>query len=292
MSEAQYGFAKGKGTSEPIITLINVLEHARKTKDSPKPVWVGFVDLKKAYDSVEHWLIREVLEFYSVDTELIQAIMSCYEGDKAFIRTSFGNTKLFDVTRGVRQGDVLSPLLFNITMNPFYTYMGNNHTGYLVSPEVEVNTLAFVDDICLVANNQPGLEDMINQVDAFCAYSGMEINVQKTDIITNDKTCSKVTIQLDRIVQIAETIDDPAEKAAVLRNASIISDSPSTRAVKYLGIWLTAELNWEKALKVAAASFKAKLTKIQSKRFPIEIKAKIVNIIINKGLEYTLNFTP
>jgi ribonuclease HI len=84
--------------------------------------------------------------------------------------------------------------------------------------------------------------------------------------------------------------DLEARKEA-LKNACITSTNPRTRAVKYLGIWLTGDLNWEKALKVAAISFKSKLTKIQNKKLPIGVKTKIINIIINKGLEYTLSVT-
>ena len=146
MAKVQYGFAKGKSTVEPIMTLVNVLEDARA---KVKPLWICLVDLKKAYDSVEHWLIREALEFYQVDKDLIEAIMACYVGEKAFLKLPFGNTGLFNITRGVRQGDVLSPLLFNIVMNPFYTHLSNNvEQGYKVTPRVKVNTLAFVDDIC------------------------------------------------------------------------------------------------------------------------------------------------
>ena len=109
MAKIQYGYAKGKSTIEPIMTVINVLEDARY---KAKSVWISLIDLKKAYDSVEHWLIKQALEFYQVDKELIEAVMSCYVGEKAFLKLPFGNTKLFDITRGVRQGDVLSPLLF------------------------------------------------------------------------------------------------------------------------------------------------------------------------------------
>ena len=86
-------------------------------------------------------------------------------------------------------------------------------------------------------------------------------------------------------------MDDHTTKDKILDNAVISSVDPSTRAVKYLGIWLTGNLNWEKALKVAATSFQGKLTRIQNKKFPIEVKSKIINIIINKGLEYTLSVT-
>jgi len=70
LSPAQYGFAKGKSTSEPIITLINVLEDTKKDK-VPKPVFIAFVDLKKASDSIEHWLIKDSLMYYGVDIEII-----------------------------------------------------------------------------------------------------------------------------------------------------------------------------------------------------------------------------
>jgi len=79
---------------------------------------VAFVDLKKAYDSIEHWLIIDSLKFYGVDPELSQAVMSCYQGYKAFLKTPIRDTECFPILRGVRQGNVLSPLFFNIAMNP------------------------------------------------------------------------------------------------------------------------------------------------------------------------------
>src|ERR1700678_4128484 len=83
MAKVQYGFAKGKSTLEPIMTVINVLEDARARS---KPVWICLIDLKKAYDSVELWLIKQALEFYQVDNELKEAIMSCYVEEKAFLK--------------------------------------------------------------------------------------------------------------------------------------------------------------------------------------------------------------
>jgi len=148
---SQYGFAKGKSTVEPVMTLINFLEDARKGP-VPKPVYVAFVDLKKAYDSIEHWLILESLKFYGVDQELVQAIMSCYKDCKAFLKTPIGNTECFPIYRGVRQGDVLSPLLFNVAMNPIYEHIRNKFKGYQFNGSVKVNVLAFFDDIALVLN--------------------------------------------------------------------------------------------------------------------------------------------
>jgi hypothetical protein len=181
LSPSQYGFAKGKSTVEPVITLINVLEDAIKKGPVPKPVYVAFVDLKKAYDSIEHWLIIDSLKFYRVDPELGQAIMSCYQGCKAFLKTPIGNTECFPILRGVRQGDVLSPLLFNIAMNPIYEHIRNKFTGYQFNDLVKVNILAFVDDIALIAKSKEELSEMINELDKFCIYSGMEINAKKTE---------------------------------------------------------------------------------------------------------------
>jgi len=225
-----------------------------------------------------------------VDPELSQAIMSCYKGCKAYLKTLIGNTDVFPILRGVRQGDVLSPLLFNIAMNPIYNHIRKKFTGYQFNDSINVNILAFVDDIALVAKSREELSEMINELDKFCIYSGMEINTKKTELISNVHE-GVLSIPLLRRELLAKKCPCPKASQTLLSEAVINNPNPTTSAVKYLGVWMTAKLDWTKAIECACRSFKSKITRIQNKKVPVSIKVEVMNTIINKSLEYTLGFT-
>ena len=77
------------------------------------PLYVCFVDLHRAYDSVDRELLWEVLTRFGVPTKMLKSIRNLHEGMRARVRTDDGkHSEWFDVTQGPRQGCVISPLLF------------------------------------------------------------------------------------------------------------------------------------------------------------------------------------
>jgi hypothetical protein len=98
-------------------------------------------------------------------------------------------------------------------------------------------------------------------------------------------------ISLLRREKLAKQCACPILSLKLMSEAVISSKNPTINAVKYLGVWLTANLDWTKAIESAYRSFKSKLTRIQNKKVPLDIKVQVMNIIINKSLEYTLGFT-
>ena len=79
------------------------------------PLYVCFIDLQKAYDSVDRELLWKVLTRFGVPTKMLRIIRNFHDGMRARVRTDDGElSEWFDVTQGLRQGCVLSPLLFNV----------------------------------------------------------------------------------------------------------------------------------------------------------------------------------
>src|SRR3954467_3991367 len=85
---------------------MGVMEDA---KEFDKPLYLFAADIVKAFDSIEHWAIRQILTGYGVNEELVRAIMGCYSNIRAVIKMGEDlTTEEFAQTRGVRQGDVIS----------------------------------------------------------------------------------------------------------------------------------------------------------------------------------------
>jgi len=105
----QFGFMKGKGTTDAIFTVRQMQENFRL---KGKTLYFGFVNSEKAFDRVP----REVIRWVGVEEWLVSAVMLMYTGAKTVVRTVYGNSSSSEVKVGMHQGSALSPLLFVIVM--------------------------------------------------------------------------------------------------------------------------------------------------------------------------------
>lgn len=119
ISNLQQGFRQKCGTFNHINTLINILQDRKNgIRGNTKDICLTYVDIKKAFDSVETIIIQKTLRHYGIPEDFIKLITNIYTENEASISTTFGETKPIKIQRGVRQGDGLSPLLFIIILNP------------------------------------------------------------------------------------------------------------------------------------------------------------------------------
>ena len=111
--DMQFGFMKGKGTTDAIFMARQMQENFRV---KGKKLYFGFVDLEKAFDRVPKEVISWAMRKLGVEEWLVSAVVSMYIGAKTVVRTVYGNSKGFEVKVGMHQGSGLSPLLFVIVM--------------------------------------------------------------------------------------------------------------------------------------------------------------------------------
>ena len=104
ISESQFGFRKGRSTSDAIFILKNVIQ-----KHSG-PLVLVFVDLTAAYDHIPREFLFRILEFRTGAKILVYILRKLYDGTTAFIS---GTKTHFDILVGCRQGGLESPTLFN-----------------------------------------------------------------------------------------------------------------------------------------------------------------------------------
>ena len=109
--KTQSGFIQGMGTREGIFSLRIIIE---KLLEKHKKIYICFIDYKKAFDRVYHAKLLETLKKLEIDGKDLNLIMNLYWQQTASIKTDEGQSSSFNIKRGVRQGCVLSPNLFNV----------------------------------------------------------------------------------------------------------------------------------------------------------------------------------
>ena len=108
-SEDQYGFRPGRSTTQALFALEQVMS---KSIEWNTPAWIISIDLRKAFDRVEQHMLFNSLREQGVDEGYICLLNLLYAGQRGIL----GEQHSFEIARRVGQGDVLSPALFNVTL--------------------------------------------------------------------------------------------------------------------------------------------------------------------------------
>ena len=111
LPDVQAGFRKGRGSRDQIANISWIIE---KSREFQKNIYFCFIDCTKAFDCVDHNKLRKILKEMGIPHHLTCLLRSLYAGEEATVRTGCGTTKWFQIRKGVHQGCILSPCLFNL----------------------------------------------------------------------------------------------------------------------------------------------------------------------------------
>ena len=186
LSNRQFGFRKGKSCTDAIFTLRQICE---QTIEYNKNKNIIFIDQEKAFDRINRDKLWKTLEEYGVQGQLLGNIMSLYKESQSSVRTTVGMTDWFPITSGVRQGCVLSPLLF-------ITYMDKITQESTIEKET-INELLFADDQCLIYQQEQELQDHIDTLYCNCKKYDMNINIAKTEVMNIGRKHNTLNININ-----------------------------------------------------------------------------------------------
>ena len=110
LPDVQAGFRKSRGTREIVASVCWIIKKAREFQ---KNIYFRFIDYAKAFDCVDHNKLWEILKEMGISDHLICLLRNLYAGQEVTVRTGHGTTDWFQIGKGVHQGCVLSPYLFN-----------------------------------------------------------------------------------------------------------------------------------------------------------------------------------
>ena len=109
--DVQAGFRKGRGTRDQIANICWIMEEAREFQ---KNIDFCFIDYAKAFDCVDHNKLWKILKEMGIPDHLTWLLGNLYAGQEATVRTGHVTTDWFQIGKGVGQGCILSPCLFNL----------------------------------------------------------------------------------------------------------------------------------------------------------------------------------
>ena len=108
--DVQAGFRKVRGTRDQIVNTRWIIEKAREFQEN---IYFCFIDYAKAFDCVDHNILWKILKKMGIPDHLTCLLRNLYAGQEAAVRTGHRTTDWFQIGKGVRQGCILSPCLFN-----------------------------------------------------------------------------------------------------------------------------------------------------------------------------------
>ena len=110
LPNVQAELRKGRGTRDQIANICWIIEKARELQ---KNIYFYFIDYAKAFDCVDHNKLWKILKEMGIPDHLTCLLRNLYAGQEATVRTEHGTIDWFQIGKGVRQGYILSPCLFN-----------------------------------------------------------------------------------------------------------------------------------------------------------------------------------
>ena len=180
MREEQAGFREARGCADHIFVLRHIIEQCEEWQ---KSLILNFVDFKKAFDCVHRPSMWKIVELHGVPRKIVNIMKSMYEGSESCVRVSQGQTDFFSVDSGVRQGDSLSPLLFNIVLDFVMRKVEAAEGGIEWSAGRRLRDLAYADDICLLADDLNDMRQMTAALVCEAGKVGLRVNTRKTEVM-------------------------------------------------------------------------------------------------------------
>ena len=172
----QFGFKQYHFTETCIFTLKYIIEYYGNLD---RAMYICFLDASKAFDKVNHWNLFYKLLNRNVPCIVVRILLCWYTTQLFYVNWDHTLSEPFNVTNGVRQGGILSPILFNVFMDDLSVLLNKEYIGCYLQG-VPYNHLVYADDSVLLAPSPSALQKLINICDAYATDVELTYNTKKT----------------------------------------------------------------------------------------------------------------
>mgnify|MGYP001615337500 FL=1 len=265
LQEEQNGFRKERSTLDHIFSLTEIIRLRRSRQESTV---LAYIDVEKAYDSVWRKGLWKVLLKMGVTGKMFRVLKNMYrEVESAVVCDAKSISNWFTVESGVRQGCVLSPLLFNIFINGVVSAMEDHQCGIEIGEsESKLAVLLYADDIVLLAKNSDEMKLMLNDLQAYFVKWQLNFNFSKSVIVKYGR-CHEAIFEID--------------------GRSIAQKD----VYKYLGVEISARIYWNQTRGRLLAKVKERMARLwaigsKTRQLSVEAQCNIWRLVLKPMLEY------
>ena len=179
--EVQAGFGKGRGTRDQIANIHWIIKKARELQ---KNIYFCFIDYTNAFV----WITTNCGKVLKNLTFLLRNL---YSGQEAIVRTGHGKADWFQTGKGVHQGCVLSPCLFNLHAEYIMRNSGldESQAGIKIARR-DINNLRYADDTTLLEESKEELKNLLMKLKVESGKAGLKLNIQRPKIMVHSPITS------------------------------------------------------------------------------------------------------
>ena len=186
LKNEQLGFKKKHSTIDGIFTLKALIDRfvKSKPKKSKNMLFSCFVDFKKAFDSIPRQLLFFKVENAGIKNCFLSLLKSMYDDDCSVVKKDGLITEPLNCFKGVKQGCMLSPTLFNLFLSDLPEFLKEtNVIDRICVDNAPLNCLLYADDLVLVSKNYTDLQSLLNKLELFSNANGLAVNIEKTKVL-------------------------------------------------------------------------------------------------------------
>jgi endonuclease/exonuclease/phosphatase family metal-dependent hydrolase len=191
--EEQQGFRSNRSTTDAIFILRQVRE---KSLEYNTPAFLCFVDLTKAFDRVKLKDVIDILIEQNVPSQVIKLVQELNTDSSTKIRVNGELSNTIATSAGIRQGDSLSPFLFNLIMDRIIEEVVSLKVGYRLGKE-SISVVCYADDAVLLAESQEDLQNLLNKFEEASKKYNMQISIGKTKSMVISKIPSSCNLVVE-----------------------------------------------------------------------------------------------
>jgi hypothetical protein len=175
LGDEQAGFGQEHSYVDQIATLRIIVEQTIEWQTS---LCMNFIDFEKAFDSIHHHVLWKILKHYGIPQKIISIIQQLYDGFSCQVIHDGNLTEPFTVTTGIRQGCILSPLLFLMVIDWVSKTAYKEPKGIQWTLQTRLEDLDFADDICMLSHRYQDMQHQATSLEEIAKQTGLLINPQ------------------------------------------------------------------------------------------------------------------
>ena len=194
LEASQEGFRSARSCQRQAARYIDIIEDARRNK---RKLFCIYVDWGNCFNSIDQDVLWRAMSLAGFRDEDVAVVSELYKDSTFAVENPFGTTASIPCKCGVKQGDVVSPILFSLAINLLLRQLAAKGGGYRHSSGELFNVLAFADDLILISESSAQLQGLVDEVERFASWSGMWVNTSKSNVTAYDYSKNEERITTD-----------------------------------------------------------------------------------------------